>query len=84
MRIALDAMGSDRAPTIEVEGAIGALRTLEADFHLIFVGDRNRIEAELSRHPNAPHERIEIVHAPERIGVEDSPAQAIRRKRDSS
>ena len=84
MRIALDAMGSDRAPTIEVEGAIGALNTLGGTFKLVLVGDRERIEAELARHENAPRDRIEIVHAPQRIEMGESPAQAIRRKPDSS
>ncbi|HEX6925518.1 MAG TPA: phosphate acyltransferase PlsX [Longimicrobiaceae bacterium] len=84
MRIALDAMGSDRAPTIEVEGAIGALRTLPGSFTLVLVGDRERIEAELARHPGASRERIEIVHAPSRIEMGEPPAQAIRRKPDSS
>jgi phosphate acyltransferase len=84
MRIALDAMGSDRAPAIEVEGAIGALGTLDTDFHLVFVGDRERIEEELDRHPDAPRDRIEIVHAPRRIEMGEPPAQAVRRKRDSS
>jgi phosphate acyltransferase len=84
MRIALDAMGSDRAPTIEVEGAIGALRTLGGTFKLVLVGDRERIEAELALHPEAPRDRIEIVHAPQRIEMGESPTQAIRRKPDSS
>lgn len=84
MRIALDAMGSDRAPTIEVEGAIEALRSLTVDFELVFVGDREQIEAALAQYPNAPLDRIEIVHAPRRIEMGESPAQAIRRKRDSS
>lgn len=84
MRIALDAMGSDRAPAIEVAGAIEALRSLEVDFQLVFVGDRERIETELRRYSDAPLERIEIVHAPQRIEMGESPAQAVRRKRDSS
>jgi len=84
MRIALDAMGSDRAPTIEVEGALGALRSLGGTFHLVLVGDREPIEAELARHPDAPLDRIDIVHAPQRIEMGESPAQAIRRKPDSS
>ncbi len=84
MRIALDAMGSDRAPTVEVEGAIAALLTLDYDFRLVLVGDRERIEAELERHPEAPRERLEIVHAPDRVEMGESPAQAIRRKPESS
>jgi glycerol-3-phosphate acyltransferase PlsX len=84
MRIALDAMGSDRAPTIEVEGAVGALSSLDSEFQLVLVGDREVIEAELHRHPEAPRDRIEIVHAPQRIEMGESPVQAIRRKPDSS
>jgi len=84
MRIALDAMGSDRAPTIEVEGAIQALSSLDVDFDLVFVGDRPLIEAELARHADVPLDRIEIVHAPRRIDMGESPAHAVRRKRDSS
>lgn len=83
MRIALDAMGSDRAPATEVEGAVGALAST-AEFQLVLVGDRERIEAELARHPEAPGDRIEIVHAPDRIEMGESPVQAIRRKPNSS
>ncbi len=84
MRIALDAMGSDRAPAIEVQGAVEALRSLEGDFQLVFVGDRERIEAELGKHVNVPSGRVEIVHAPRRIEMGEAPAHAIRRKQDSS
>ncbi|HEV2150687.1 MAG TPA: phosphate acyltransferase PlsX [Longimicrobiaceae bacterium] len=84
MRIALDAMGSDRAPSVEIEGAVGALRELEGEFRIVLVGDQERIEAELARHPDAPRDRIDVVHAPGRIEMGDSPAHAIRRKQDSS
>jgi glycerol-3-phosphate acyltransferase PlsX len=84
MRIALDAMGSDRAPAVEVEGAVGALRDLEGDFSIVLVGDREAIEAELARWPDAPRERIEVVHASQKIEMGESPAQAIRRKPESS
>ena len=58
MRIALDAMGSDRAPTIEVEGAIGALRTLGGTFRLVLVGDNRtspRIDPRAIGHVDAEH-----------------------------
>jgi glycerol-3-phosphate acyltransferase PlsX len=84
MRIALDALGSDRAPAVEVEGAVGALRELDGDFRIVLVGDRERIETELERYPGVPRERVEIVHAPQRIEMGESPAQAIRRKNGSS
>lgn len=84
MRIALDAMGSDHAPAIEVEGAVGALRLIPEDVQLVLVGDRGPIERELARFPDLPRNRIEIVHAPQRIEMGESPAQAVRRKPDSS
>ncbi len=84
MRIALDAMGSDRAPTVEVEGAIAALKELGPTISLVLVGDQESLEAELARHPDAQRDRIEIVHAPQRIEMGESPVQAIRRKPESS
>lgn len=84
MRIALDAMGSDRAPAVEVEGAVGALLDRSDDVRVVLVGDTERIEAELARFPDAPRDRLEIHHASEVIEMGEAPATAIRRKRDSS
>ncbi|HEY0017510.1 MAG TPA: phosphate acyltransferase PlsX [Longimicrobium sp.] len=84
MRIALDAMGSDRAPAVEVEGAVGALLDGRDDLTVVLVGDRDRLEAELARHPAAPRDRLLIHHASEVIEMGEAPATAIRRKRDSS
>lgn len=77
-------MGSDRAPAVEVEGAVRALWELEGEFHVVLVGDAERVEEELARYPEAPRERIEVVHAPDRISMSEAPAQAIRRKPNSS
>jgi phosphate acyltransferase len=83
MRIALDAMGSDRAPAVEVEGAVGALLE-HPELTMVLVGDAARIEAELARWPDAPRDRVEVVHATQVIEMGEAPAQAIRRKPDSS
>jgi glycerol-3-phosphate acyltransferase PlsX len=83
MRIAVDAMGSDRAPTVEVEGAVGALLE-RPDLTVVLVGDRARVEAELARHPQAPRDRIELVHAPDVIDPGEAPTTAVRRKPNSS
>jgi glycerol-3-phosphate acyltransferase PlsX len=84
LRIALDAMGTDRHPTAEVEGAIEALRELADDFELVLVGDREKIEAELTRCGETAPERLHIVHAPDRIEPGEPPATAVRRKPQSS
>jgi phosphate acyltransferase len=80
--IALDAMGSDRAPKPEVEGAIHAARNY--GLRVLLVGQEATIRAELERHPAASRLPIEIVHASEVISMEDKAVQAVRAKRDSS
>jgi glycerol-3-phosphate acyltransferase PlsX len=80
--IALDAMGSDRAPKPEVEGAIQAAR--HHGVRVLLVGREAQLKAELARHPLAFRLPIEIVHASEVISMEDKAARAVRSKRDSS
>src|SRR5271166_862091 len=80
--IALDAMGSDRAPKPEIEGAIYAAR--QYDVRVLLVGPEATIKAELYRHPSASRLPLEIVHASEVITMEDKAVQAVRSKRDSS
>jgi phosphate acyltransferase len=80
--IALDAMGSDRAPKPEIEGAIHAARSYGV--HVLLVGPETTIKAELERHPAAAQLPLEIVHASEVITMEDKAVQAVRSKRDSS
>src|SRR3954471_16277833 len=80
--IAVDAMGSDRAPKPEVEGAILAAR--HHDARVLLVGKEDVIQAELEHHPSARNLPIEIVPAAEVIGMHEKAAQAVRTKRDSS
>ncbi len=80
--IALDAMGSDRAPKPEIEGAIHAARSYGV--RVLLVGPENSLKAELERHASASRLPIEVVHASEVITMEDKAVQAVRAKRDSS
>ena len=80
--IALDAMGSDRAPKPEIEGAIHAARNYGV--RVLLVGPEATIKAELDRHPAATRLPLEIVHASEVISMEDKAVKAVRAKRDSS
>jgi len=80
--IALDAMGSDRAPKPEIEGAIQAAR--HHGVHVLLVGNEEELRAELVDHPAAAGLPIEVVHASEVITMDDKAVQAVRSKRDSS
>lgn len=81
MKIAIDAMGGDAAPTSEVEGAVWAAR--EFGVEVILVGDEPTVSAELKRHSGAGP-AVSVQHAPQRVEMHESPSFVIRRKRESS
>ena len=80
MRIAVDAMGSDRAPYVEVHGAVVA--SMSSGMEVLLVGDEREIKPTLAAY-RKPH-RVSVVHASEVIRMDDPPAKAIRQKKDSS
>jgi glycerol-3-phosphate acyltransferase PlsX len=91
VRIALDAMGGDLAPHAPIAGALLALTELGAEHHILLVGQRDAIAAELERQlalESAPvreaSERLTIVDAPDVIEMGERPAAAIRGKPKSS
>jgi len=80
--IAVDAMGGDKAPVPEVEGAVRAAR--EFGHRIVLVGDSAAIRRSLDKHPGSRELSIEVVHAEERITMDDHAAKAARSKRGSS
>lgn len=82
MRILIDAMGGDNAPQAVVSGAVAAAKEFGVDITLIGreADIRNCLKAEGAEN----NERISIVNATEVITMEDDPANATRRKKDSS
>lgn len=81
MKIAVDAMGGDKAPSAIIEGAVHAAR--EFGSNIILVGKREVISSELKKHDvkNLP---LSIRHASEIVEMHESPSVALRKKRDSS
>jgi glycerol-3-phosphate acyltransferase PlsX len=84
IRVALDAMGGDFAPAYEVQGAIECLRQGNNRFHVVLVGDENKIKQELQKIGNTDGLDFSIVHAPDVIDMHDSPVVAIKTKPNSS
>ncbi|MBI4559967.1 MAG: phosphate acyltransferase PlsX [Candidatus Hydrogenedentes bacterium] len=80
MRIALDAMGSDGAPYPEVEGAVVAGRS--PDIEVVLVGNESQLNSCLATYPR--NGKVSVVHASEVITMHDSPALAVRQKKDAS
>jgi phosphate acyltransferase len=82
VRVALDAMGSDNAPAVEVAGAVAAARAY--DLGVVLVGRPEPIEAELARHETAGLD-LEVARADDIVDMHDAdPARAVRNKPDSS
>lgn len=80
MRIAVDAMGGDRAPLEIIKGCIGALRRDER-LELLIVGKEDDVKDALKEHKT---HRITIQNATEIIRGDDAPVEAIKKKKDSS
>jgi glycerol-3-phosphate acyltransferase PlsX len=81
MRIAVDAMGGDHAPQVNVDAAIAAVR--EFGIGSLLVGRPDALEPLLKNAGSARGE-IEIVEATEVVTMDDPPTAAIRKKRNSS
>src|SRR6266436_6364396 len=80
--IAVDAMGSDRHPRPEVEGALLAAR--HYGVRVLLVGPEKRLQQELATHPSAQHLAVDVVNATQVIGMHEKAVQAVRAKKDSS
>jgi glycerol-3-phosphate acyltransferase PlsX len=78
MRIAVDAMGGDHAPSRIVDGALAAVRHQNIGVDL--VGRTDAVRAELARHADADSLDIRLIDAPDVIEMAESPALALRRK----
>ncbi|NQU94880.1 MAG: phosphate acyltransferase PlsX [Candidatus Omnitrophica bacterium] len=81
MKIALDAMGGDRAPRAIIEGAARATR--EYKCHIVLVGKERHINKFLKRNDYVK-DRISVKDASEIIKMDDPAAVSVRRKKDSS
>ena len=83
MRIAVDAMGGDFAPREIVLGAIEGIKCLPEITKLYLVGAEKEIN-DLLKAQGFSSEKIEVVPASQVVGMGETPAAAVRRKRDSS
>ena len=81
IKIAVDAMGSDQAPEVEVEGAVRA--AAEYGVHVVLVGIEERVRKALARHDHAGLP-IELVNASQVVGMDEPALTPIRKKKDSS
>ena len=83
MRIGLDVMGGDNAPDAIIDGALTALKGLDEADELVLVGSHDVItEAMAAR--TIRDKRIVVVETTQVVAMDESPAEAVRGKPDSS
>lgn len=76
-------MGGDYAPKAVIAGAVLAMKEFGRGVTLILIGDKKKIQEELKKY-DAPSDKYEIVHAPDVIGMGESPIKAFTQKPHSS
>ena len=76
-------MGGDRAPAIEVKGALSARSLLDPDDHIVLIGDEKKIHKVLAG-ANGWQDFIDVHNASQRVGMAESPVEALRAKPNSS
>lgn len=80
-RIAVDAMGGDFGPRINVPAAVTAA---ERGVDITLVGDEAEIRKELEAAGGNNLSNIDIVHSTQVVGMDEKPAESLRAKKDSS
>ena len=83
MKIGIDVLGGDFAPKANLDGAKLALADLPENVSIVLIGDREVISSGLSSF-KGDMSRLEIVHAPDVITMNDHPTRAIPQKPNSS
>ncbi|WP_428236779.1 phosphate acyltransferase PlsX [Gracilimonas sp.] len=82
MIVAVDAAGGDYYPKNPVEGALQAVEE-NSELTVLLVGPEDQVNKELANH-DFDIKRVLVHDAPQVIGMEESPAQAVKTKQQSS
>ena len=83
LTLSIDVMGGDHGPSVVIPAVLRALK-LYPKTHFILVGDKDVISSTLNEHNIAGDERLTIHHASQQVTMGESPAIALRTKKDSS
>lgn len=83
MKIALDAMGGDRGADLLIDGAVQAVQQ-RPGLEIILLGPKELLKERVCQRAGSAADRLSIVHAPQTVSMNESPVEAIRRKKDST
>lgn len=77
-------MGGDHAPDVVVEGAIRAVDQSDGEVVVLLFGPQDAVRSALASSDSKDHPAIQVVDAPEVIGMGEAPAAAVKTKQRSS
>ena len=83
MKIGIDILGGDFAPTAPIEGVCLAFAELPSSVRLVLIGDQDIIRKELSEKA-FDISKVDIVHATDTIGMGEHPVKAFSQKPNST
>jgi glycerol-3-phosphate acyltransferase PlsX len=81
MKIVVDAMGGDHAPSVVIDGSVRAAR--EIGVEIVLVGQEGVVKRELARHGDTSSLPISTVHASQVIEMHEH-TMAVKEKKDAS
>jgi glycerol-3-phosphate acyltransferase PlsX len=84
MRIAVDAVGGDEAPSVVIEGAIRAIQHAPDDLQILLFGPEDTVKQELAAHDQAAALPLQVIDAPHVIEMGEAPSAAVKGKTQSS
>ncbi len=88
-KISIDAMGGDNGLHTTIPAALDAVKK-DSKLEIVLVGDHHKVKRALDRYSRVKKiklttlQRIAIHHASETVAMDESPAIAVRKKKDSS
>ena len=85
MRIALDAMGGDLGSELLIDGALSAIDKRQ-DLEVVLLGPEDLLKEQVAQRSGSGNGtgRLSIAHAPQTVSMNESPVDAVRKKKDST
>jgi glycerol-3-phosphate acyltransferase PlsX len=76
-------MGGDFGPSVTIPASLYTL-TRHPNLEILLVGNETEINQALAAEGVSAHPRIQVIHASEVVGMDESPSFALKKKKDSS
>ena len=73
VKLAIDAMGSDLGPSEVLEGVSQAINLAPRSTEFLLFGQEEILEPIISKHATLSQAKIELIHCPEVVGMEEKP-----------